>query len=99
MRFAGRVPEEQQIASLEVQVGEARRCIAALGWTLGPDHVFIEDAICRTKGPRRSLAFEDLKLSEMSAWKRMRSLFGHAGPVPPAQPGDQRAPKQKRLPF
>jgi len=53
----------------------------------------------QTKGPRRNLAFEDLKLSEMSAWERTPSLFGQAGPVPPAQPGEQRAPKQKRIPF
>ena len=52
-----------------------------------------------TKGPGRNLAFEDLKPSEMSAWERTPSLFGQAGPVPPAQPGEQRAPKQKRLPF
>ncbi len=52
-----------------------------------------------TKGPRRNLAFEDLKLSEMSAWERTPSLFGQAGPVPPAQPGEQRAPRQKRIPF
>ena len=51
------------------------------------------------QGPRRNLAFEDLKPSEMSAWERTPSLFGSAGPVPPPQPGDQRAPKQKRLPF
>lgn len=51
------------------------------------------------EGPRRNLAFEDLKPSEMSAWERTPSLFGQGGPVPPPQPGDQRAPKQKRLPF
>jgi len=51
------------------------------------------------QGPRRNLAFEDLKPSEMSAWERTPSLFGSAGPVPPPQPGEQRAPKQKRLPF
>ena len=51
------------------------------------------------EGPRRNLAFEDLKPSEMSAWERTPSLFGQSGPVPPPQPGEQRAPKQKRLPF
>jgi len=51
------------------------------------------------QGRRRNLAFEDLKPSEMSAWERTPSLFGSAGPVPPPQPGEQRAPKQKRLAF
>ena len=51
------------------------------------------------EGPRRNLAFEDLKPWEMSAWERTPSLFGEQGPVPPAQPGEQRAPKQKRMPF
>ena len=51
------------------------------------------------QGPRRNLAFEDLKPSEMSAWERTPSLFGSGGPVPPPQPGEQRAPRQKRIPF
>jgi hypothetical protein len=51
------------------------------------------------QGPRRNLAFEDLNPWEMSAWERTPSLFGEAGPVPPPQPGEERAPKQKRLRF
>ena len=41
------------MASLEVQVGEARRYIAARGWTLDPDHVFIDDAISRAEFKKR----------------------------------------------
>jgi len=51
--YARRSTEEHQIASLKVQVGEARRYIAARGWTLDPDHVFIDDAISRAEFKKR----------------------------------------------
>jgi site-specific DNA recombinase len=51
--YARRSTEEHQAASLDVQVSEASRFIAAKGWTLAPEHVYRDDAVSRAEFKRR----------------------------------------------
>lgn len=51
--YARRSTEEHQAASLDVQLEEAKRYIASKGWTLGDEHIFIEDAVSRAEFKKR----------------------------------------------
>jgi DNA invertase Pin-like site-specific DNA recombinase len=51
---------DEQAASLEVQLGEARRYIEAKGWTLDPVHVFVEKSLSRAEFVKRH-AFHALR--------------------------------------
>ena len=52
--YARRSTDEHQQASLDVQVSEAKRFIAAKGWTLDEACVFVDDGISRTEFVKRA---------------------------------------------
>ena len=52
--YARRSTDEHQQASLDVQVSEAKRFIAAKGWTLDEAHIFVDDGISRTEFVKRA---------------------------------------------
>ena len=51
--YARRSKEEHQIASLDVQIGEASRYIESKGWHLLPDHIYRDDSISRAEFKKR----------------------------------------------
>lgn len=51
--YGRRSTEEHQAASLDVQLDEARRFIAAHGWTHDGAHAFLDDAISRAEFKKR----------------------------------------------
>src|SRR5262245_50284323 len=51
--YARRSTEEHQAASIEVQLEEAKRYIASQGWSLAPEHVFVDSAISRAEFKKR----------------------------------------------
>jgi site-specific DNA recombinase len=51
--YGRRSTEEHQEASLDVQIGEAKRYIAAKGWTLVDGCTYIDDAVSRAEFKRR----------------------------------------------
>lgn len=51
--YGRRSTEEHQLASMEVQLEEGKRYIAKNGGTLGPEHVFLDDAISRAEFKKR----------------------------------------------
>jgi site-specific DNA recombinase len=51
--YARRSTEEHQAASLDVQVGEAKKFIQRKGWTLAPSHIFVDDAVSRAEFKKR----------------------------------------------
>lgn len=51
--YARRSTDEHQAASLEVQREEAKRYIDGKGWTLAPEHVYVDDAISRAEFKKR----------------------------------------------
>ena len=57
--YARKSTDEHQAASLDVQLGEATTYIDRKGWTLDPEHVFIEEPVSRAEYAKR------YKLGEM----------------------------------
>ncbi len=51
--YARRSTDEHQAASLDVQVGEAKRYIESKGWTVGDAHIYVEDAVSRAEFKKR----------------------------------------------
>ena len=51
--YARRSTDEHQAASLDVQVGEARRFIEKKGWTIPEQHIYLEDAVSRAEFKKR----------------------------------------------
>ena len=66
--YVRRSTEEHQIASLEVQTGEARRYIAAKGWTIADEHVYPDDAISRAEFKKRPGLISLLVAAERKAF-------------------------------
>jgi len=51
--YARKSSEEHQQASIEVQLGEARRWIEAKGWTLDPAHEYVDSGVSRAEFKKR----------------------------------------------
>ena len=51
--YTRRSTDEHQESSLEVQREEALRFIAAKGWTLADEHIFVDDAVSRAEFKKR----------------------------------------------
>jgi len=51
--FYGRKSTEEQIASLDVQIDEAKRYIESKGWTLAQGHIYQDSAISRAEFKKR----------------------------------------------
>ena len=66
--YARRSTEEHQIASLDVQLEEAQRYIAAKGWILRPEHIFIDDAKSRAEFKKRPGLLSMLNAAESRAF-------------------------------
>lgn len=66
--YARRSTEEHQIASLDVQLEEAHRYIAAKGWILRPEHIFIDDAKSRAEFKKRPGLLAMLNAAESRAF-------------------------------
>ncbi|MES1176504.1 MAG: recombinase family protein [Myxococcales bacterium] len=66
--YARRSTDEHQAASLDVQLEEARRFIAAKGWTCEPEHVYIEDAVSRAEFKKRPELIRVLNAAESKAF-------------------------------
>ena len=66
--YARRSTEEHQVASLDVQLEEARRYLAARGWSLDHAHVYIDDAISRAEFKKRPGLLALLNAAEARAF-------------------------------
>ena len=66
--YARRSTDEHQEASLDVQLGEARRFIASKGWTLCDDHIFQDDAKSRAEFKKRPALIAMLNAAEVKAF-------------------------------
>jgi DNA invertase Pin-like site-specific DNA recombinase len=62
--YARRSKEEHQAASIEVQLEEAQRYVAAKGWSLAREHIFIDDSISRAEFKKRPGLFAMLNAAE-----------------------------------
>jgi DNA invertase Pin-like site-specific DNA recombinase len=62
--YARRSTDEHQEASLDVQVAEARRWIAAKGWTVSEDHIYPEDAVSRAEFKKRPALLKLINAAE-----------------------------------
>jgi site-specific DNA recombinase len=66
--YARRSTDEHQAASLDVQIDEAKRYLARKGWTLDPEHVFVDDAISRAEFKKRPALIAMLVAAEAKAF-------------------------------
>ncbi|MBI2375132.1 MAG: recombinase family protein [Deltaproteobacteria bacterium] len=62
--YARRSTEEQQGASLDVQLEEARRYIAGKGWTLDEQLIFVEDGVSRAEFQKRPALIKMITAAE-----------------------------------
>lgn len=65
---ARRSTDEHQAASLETQLGEAKRFVESRGWTWSEDHIYIEDAVSRAEFKKRPMLLKLLNAAEAKAF-------------------------------